>query len=474
MHGVDLTILVLYLAGSVAVGVLIGRGARSLDGYLLGDRSLPWWAILGSIVATETSTVTVLSIPGLSYRDGGNFCFLQLAMGYILGRLAIIGLFLPGYFQGRLSTAYELLRTRFGIAAQRVTSGLFLLARNTSDGIRLFLSALALHHFTSFSFAACVAIVGIVTILYTVLGGMKSVVWNDCVQLIVYLLGAVMVVAWIVHALPDGWSQLLAYGQAHDKFRLFDWRFSLDATYTFWSGLIGGAFLTLGTHGTDQLLVQRLLGSRSQRGAALALGMSGVVVLLQFALFLFIGVALAAYYDHTALEKAFARNDEAFSWFVVHELPRGVGIIGLLLAAIFAATMSTLSSSLNASATAAMTDFVRPLVGSSASEGTLLRTSRHLTIAFGVLQMLVALAGAYVDRSAVDQVLAIAGLTAGPTLGIFFLGMRPRGATQRGALIGLVAGIATLAVVVFGTSLAWPWYTLVGLAATWVVGALAR
>ena len=472
VHLIDLFVLVVYLMASVAIGVRLGRNSKGLDGYLLGGRSLPWWSILGSIVATETSTATVLSVPGLAYRDEGDFAFLQLAIGYIVGRLLIIAVLLPRFFEGKLFTAYELLDRRFGRLTQRTTSLLFLAARNAADGLRLFLSAIALQHFTGQSFVACVMVIGVVTIAYTFSGGMKSVVWNDCIQLVIYVVGSLLALGWLIRQLPHGLDTIWEYAGVHDKFRMFYWEFSWTRKYTFWSGLIGGAFLTLGTHGTDQLMVQRLLGSRNRRDAGLALGLSGVVVLLQFALFLFVGVALATFFDVFPPQRTFAKPDEAFSWFIVSALPRGTGLIGLILAAIFAATMSTLSSSLNASATAAVNDLARPVLGDRLDDEQYVRVSRWATVGFGVVQMGVACAGLWMRESVVNNVLAVAGFTAGPMLGIFLLGTLTPRVSQSGGLLGMLAGIGVLFYVYFRTDVAWPWYAMIGSLTTFIAGCL--
>ena len=470
VHSIDLAVLLVYLIAAVVIGIRLGMHSEGLDGYLLGGRSLPWWAILGSIVATETSTATVLSVPGLAFKEQGDFAFLQLAIGYFVGRLLIIFILLPRFFEGRLFTAYELLRQRFGPLTQRVTSMLFLVARNASDGLRLFLSAIALQHFTGQSFVACVVVIGAVTIIYTFVGGMKSVVWNDCIQLVIYVVGALFALGWLINRLPSGIDSIWTFAEAHDKFRMFHWEFSWTEKYTFWSGLIGGAFLTLGTHGTDQLMVQRLLGSRNRRDAGLALGVSGLLVFFQFGLFLFVGVALGAFYDAYPADKVFGTPDEVFSWFIVSELPRGVGLIGLILAAIFAATMSTLSSSLNASATAAVNDFARPMLGNRLNDADYVRLSRVATVAFGVIQMVVAYLGTQLSDTVVNNVLAVAGFTAGPMLGIFLLGTLTPRVSQVGGLCGMLAGIGVLWYVFVRTAIAWPWYAMIGSVTTFLVG----
>ncbi len=471
---VDLAVLAAYLLGVVTLGLWLGRGQRDVSDYLLGGRNLPWWALLLSIVATETSTVTVLSVPGIAFDpDGGSLVFLQLTFGYILGRFVIVFLFLPHYFRGTLFTAYQVLQRRFGGATRQAASALFLLARNLADGLRLYLTAIVLQHVLGLDLWLCIAVMGLATIAYTFLGGMKSVVWNDCVQFVVYMAGGVLAAAVILDKLPGGWTQLSEFATAEGKFRLLDFSFDLTRPYTFWAGLFGGLFLALATHGTDQLIVQRYLAARSQREAGRALALSGLIVCGQFALFLFVGVGLACFYHLNPPAEAFASNDEVFARFIVDHLPVGVGIVGVLLAAVFAAAMSTLSSSLNSSAAAAVNDFYLPLRKEKPSAKHLLRVSRGLTVVFGLIQIGVGIVGQGISESVVQDVLAIAGFTAGPILGVFFLGVLTPRVSQRGALIGLIGGLTVLTTLRFATDLAWPWYAIVGSSATFTIGWLA-
>ena len=448
---VDLVIVLVYMMFAVLLGLWVGGRQRNVDGYFLGDRALPWWALLLSIVATETSTVTFLSIPGVSYAmEDGDFRFLQLPVGYIVGRALVSWLLLPSYFRGSLFTSYEVLQRRFGETARRLASLLFMITRTVADALRLYLTAIVLREVIRLDLPTCIVIVGVATIIYTFFGGMRSVVWNDCIQFVIYMIGATWALFVLVGKLPAGWNTLAEFGATHDKFRM--WDFAVDptsGTMTFWIGLIGGAFLTLGTHGTDQLTVQRLLSARRQREATWALIGSGLIVAAQFALFLLIGVGLACFYQTGDGAREFAAKDQVFATFIVEQLPRGV--VGITLAAVFAAAMSTLSSSLNASANAAVSDFFRPLAGAHVSEKRLLMVSRVATILFGVGQMAIAMASERLlgGRSTVDRVLAIAGFTTGPILGLFFLAAWPKPVSQRAALFGFAVGLVVLTCVAF-------------------------
>ncbi len=490
---IDAAIIVAYLVGVVLFGVWIGRGQRNVAGYLVGGRDLPWWGLLLSIVATETSTVTFLSIPGLAFNPkGGSLVFLQLMLGYVLGRFLVAGLFLPHYFRGELFTSYQVLDRRFGGATKQTASLLFIVTRTLADGLRLYLTAIVLQFVLGLDLWICVVVMGATTIVYTFLGGMKSVVWNDCVQFGIYILGGLVAMGvilvylgggWsglgdLVGRLSGGWARLTEFAQQHGKFRLLDFSFDPAKPYTFWSGLFGGLFVTLATHGTDQLMVQRYLSARSRKQASWALGLSGLVVSAQFALFLLIGVGLACFYHVFSPETSFEKYDQVFPAFIVDHLPPGV--VGVIVAAIFAAAMSTLSASLNSSAAAAVNDFYVPARKEKASERHLLWVSRLLTVLFGLAQIGVGIAGQLLYQSVVESVMAIGLFTTGVILGVFFLGVLTKRVPQRGALFGLVGGLAIMTelvviipLITHKTTLAWPWYAIVGSLVTLTIGLAA-
>jgi SSS family transporter len=459
----DVVIVVLYIVGTTLLGAWFARRQRSLQTYFVGDREVPWWLVLVSIVATETSTVTFLSVPGLAFnRDGGNLAFLQLAFGFILGRVAIAWLLLPQYLRGQLFSAYQLLRVRFNAAVQRTASGTFLLTRAVADGLRLYLAALFLQRFTGWDVSSSILVVGAATIVYTFLGGMQAVIWTDLIQFVVYLSGALLAAGYILAGTHGGATGFLAAGAADDKFRVLVFNPDLTQPYTFWAGLIGGAFLTMASHGADQMMVQRYLCSRSLREARVALVASGFVVLLQFLLFLLIGAGLYVLWRQGTLElPADAKNDEVFGIFIVHFLPTGV--VGLLVASVLAASMASLASSLNSGAGAFVADFYRPL-RPGLGEQHYLWVSRLMTSFWGLTRIAVALAAVNLmgNRSVVDQVLAVAGFTTGILLGLFLLGSLRRPVGSGFAIAGLVLGLGTVLALWLTTKLAWPWYAPLG------------
>jgi SSS family transporter len=480
----DAAIVLLYVAGTTLLGIWFARRQRDLRTYFVGDRNVSWWLVLISIVATETSTVTFLSVPGLAFNPkGGNLTFLQLSFGYVIGRILIAWLLLPQYLRGELFSAYQLLRQRFNPAVQRTASGLFLLTRTVADGLRLYLTGLLLQQFTGWDMQSSILAMGFATLLYTYLGGMQAVIWTDLIQFVVYILGAILAGICLLHQLPGGWEELVSLGQAGHKFQVLDFSPDPRQPFTFWAGLIGGAFFTMASHGADQLMVQRYLCSRSLKEARLALVSSGVVVLLQFLLFLLLGVGLSALVQlHLLPVDEATKPDQVFGLFILTKLPEG--LVGLVIAAVLAAAMSTLSSSLNSSANAFVTDFFRPL-RPGREERSYLLVSKLMTSVWGVAQIGVALAAHWLQsqQSIVNQVLTVAGFTTGMVLGLFLLGSLRRPVRSGAALTGLVAGfLAVLAVwlpELWGEKLlAWPWFapigTLVTIGVALAVQALGR
>jgi SSS family transporter len=468
----DLAIILGYVAGTTLLGAWFARGQRDVRTYFVGDRDVGWALVLISIVATETSTVTFLSVPGVAFnRDGGNLAFLQLAFGYVVGRVVIAWLLLPAYFGGEWYTAYQVLREKFNPAVQRTASLLFLVTRTVADGLRLFLTALLLETLTGWHLTASVFAVGAVTIVYTFLGGMQAVIWTDVIQFVVKIVGALVAGLFLLTLLDGGVAEYLDVGERFDKFRLFDFSTDLNRPYTFWAGLIGGAFFTMASHGADQIMVQRYLCARSLNQARLALILSGVVVLAQFLMFLLIGVGLFVLYQGGGLPEVGpnTRNDQVFGLYMVNSLPRIMpGLLGLVIAAVLSAAMSTLSSSFNSSANAVVTDFYKPL-RPNRSEGEYLFVSKLLTVAAGLAQIGVALAVNALDlrRSVVDQVLSVAGFTTGMVLGLFFLGRMRRPVASPAALTGLAVGFLAVLSLWLPSALgqpvvAWPWFALVG------------
>jgi SSS family solute:Na+ symporter len=467
IRAADFAVLLVYLGGITLFGVRFRRGQSSVRDYFLGGRSAPWWALAASIVATETSTLTIIGTPAIAFA--GTMGFLQLALGYVAGRVLISVLFLPAYFRGEFYTAYALIEKRFGAQTRRIAAMTFLGTRALAEGVRLNaigkVVSVAFGTGSRFSVAAITAL----TLLYTFEGGMKAVIWTDLVQLVLYLAGSAVAFWLLLGKIPGGWSEVVRVSAAAGgKLTVFDFAFNLTQAYTFWAGVIGGSFLTLASHGTDQTIVQRLLAARNLRDSQKAILASGLLVFAQFALFLLVGVMLFVYAQHAPLAIPQGDRDRIFPAFVVNEMP--VGVAGLVLAAIFAVAMSNASGSLNSLASSSIMDFEGLRSRSEEDPARLLRMSRRITLVWGVVLGALAL----MDWGPVLEAgLSIASITYGSLLGLFLLGLLNPRATSTGAVVGMLAGLAVILWIRLNTSLAWTWYVLAGTAPTFLVGSLA-
>lgn len=488
----DYIVIVVYLVGVAAIGILISGRQQTTSDYFLGGRDIPWWAVLFSVVATETSTLTFISIPAVAY--GGNLTFLQITIGYIIGRIIVSIYLLPKYYEGNMSTAYQFLGKRFGASMRNATSTTFMVTRLLADGVRLFATAIPLAVifrlgglFTGWGdleiYLLCITIISVLTVLYTLIGGIKAVVWIDVVQMGVYIGGAFLAGGIILANLPDGLSTAFTLAEETDKLQIFNFGFDLSfeefiaSPYTFFTAVIGGAVFSVASHGTDQLIVQRLLTTRNLKDSQKALVWSAIVVAFQFALFLGIGILLYGFYNaQSPAALGLNTTDEIFALFIVNELP--VGLSGLVIAALLAAAMSSLSSSLNSLASATTMDLYKPYFGRDNTPAKDLKISRIITFIwafiltgsaffFAVLQLQGGARPAVVELG-----LGIASYTYGGLLGAFVLGRMFSKPSMKDAMIGFFVGLISLLFMVKGPvqdilpgdglAIAWPLYTLVG------------
>ncbi len=469
MHALDLTVIAVYLVFITWFGARFKEKESSVKGYFLGGRGSPWWAIAFSIVSAETSTLTVIGTPAIAIA--GNFAFLQLILGYLLGRIVISTLFLPQYFRGEMFTAYELMDRRFGPRIRKFTAGTFLLLRALAEGVRVFAVSIVISIILGSGEVASIFFIVCLTLFYTFEGGMTAVIWTDVVQMFLYVAGALASFFLILHLIPGGWQHAVAVGSSAHKFQMFDFRFSFSQAffrrnYSFWGGLLGGCFLTTASHGTEQLLVQRYLAARSERDSRLALFGSWAVVFFQFALFLLIGVLLYVYYGDTH-QSAPAVPERAYPEFIWNHLPPGLA--GLVIAAILAAAMSNLSAALNALASTSIMDFVKPL-RPAYTEARLLKWARWTTVAWGIILFVIGLAARHWG-SVLEAGLSIASVLYGALLGVFLLGVLTKQPGEWSAIFGMSCGfIATL---VLRTQVAYTWYVLIGSCTTFASGYLA-
>jgi SSS family solute:Na+ symporter len=465
IHPIDLGIVIAYLLGVTALGIYFRRGSQDAKDYFLGGRTAPWWALAFSIVATETSTLTIIGTPAISY--GGNMTFLQLVFGYLIGRILIVLLLLPGYFRGEFFTAYALIEKRFGPRTRAVAATTFLVTRAIAEGVRVAAIALVVSVVLGTSEKLAVMVVIALTIIYTLEGGMKAVIWTDVAQFLLYLAGSGVTLWLLLHRVPGGWTEVtqVAAAAGH-KLQVFDFSFHWATKYTFWSGVIGGAFLTMASHGTDQTIVQRLLAARNQRDAGRALVASGVIVIVQFTVFLLIGVLLFVFAQHTPLLATGERLDRILPTYLVREMP--VGLAGLLLASIIAVAMSNASGSLNSLAASSILDFSR-LRGRATDTKSFVKISRAMTLAWGLVLMGFGLVkwGPLLEAGLTVVALPLASL-----LGLFLLGTIDRRANATGALVGMFFGLAVILYVFKFTTVAFSWYVMIGSIVTFVVGAV--
>jgi SSS family solute:Na+ symporter len=463
LNRVDFAIIGLYLAGITLFGLRFRKKQRTLRDYFLAGREIPWWAIALSIVAAETSTLTIISIPGLAYDT--NLTFLQVVMGYVVGRVIISFVLLPHYFRGDLYTAYELIERRFGRGLRLLTAGLFLVTRAAAEGVRVYAVSIVVSIALGTGQIASIAIITALTLIYTFEGGLAAVIWTDVVQTAIYVGGTLVGLVTISHLVPGGWGAIQGAASAAGKFQMFDFRPNFWLPYTFWSGVIGGAIFTTASHGTDQLIVQRLLAARGQKQSVAALLSSGVAILFQFALFLTLGVMLWAFYR--APSATFGRPDRIYPTFIVTHMPHGIS--GLLIAAILAAAMSNLSAALNSLSSSAIMDFytrLRP----QAEETKKMRLSRLATVGWALVLFGLAVIALHKAGRVVEVGLQIASVAYGALLGAFLLGILTRRANQKGAAIGMLCGFAAELYLWLGTRVPWTWWVMIGTFITFVVG----
>ena len=489
---VDVAVIIVYLLGTTVLGIWVGRRQKDAKDYFVAGRNIPWWAVMFSVVASETSALTFISIPGLAYTT--NLGFLQVSAGYIIGRIVVAYTLLPRYYEGELVTAYALLEKRFGLATRRFTSIVFMVTRGLADAVRVFATAIPIALILQgvvprqYVMPLAVLILGTLTVVYTYKGGMRAVVWTEILQASVYLLGGISAALILGGLVTGGWGAIVEQASAANKLRLIDLYTGFDRPHTIFAGLIGGAFLAMASHGADQLIVQRLLSSRSLRDARMALIGSGIVVFVQFTLFLMVGIGLWVFFN---ARTDFPTPDAIFPTFIIEHMPHG--LVGLLLAAILAATMSTHSGAINALAAASTHDIYLPLTGRAADDPRTLKVGKRFALVWGIV--LTGGALLFPDNQQTPVVviaLSIASFTYGALLGGFFLGIFWWRARQRDAILGMSVGIASMALIVFARQLAptltflrpiascgadgtasciaWPWYVLIGTTITLAFG----
>jgi SSS family solute:Na+ symporter len=491
ISAIDLIIIIVYLVIVALVGSLSGGKQTTTRDYFMGGKNIPWWAVSFSIVAAETSSLTFISIPGLAYLT--NLNFIQLTIGYLIARILVSLFFLPSYRKGELATAYTFLENRFGTFTRRYASSVFLFTRVAADGVRLFSTAIPLalifRSTTLFAdwnnfhiYILSIIVITLISFIYTYTGGVKGVIWADVLQMFIYIGGAVLALGVLMHSIPPSfdWEFL------GNKTQVFNFDLGKNLSeffskpYTFISSIIGGTFLSMASHGTDQLIVQRLLTTKSLKDSQKALIGSGVIVIIQFALFLVVGLLLYAFFDGIAISNPsapFHKADEIFPYFIIHYLPNGIK--GLIIAGLFAAAMSTLAGSISSLSSSAMIDIYKPIFGNNSNAKKELKHSRILTIFWAIILTAVAFLFIKVQQSVVEIALGIASITYGGLLGTFLLGLFSKRVEQDAAVVGFSSGIIVMILIILipklmGTTawLHWTWYVAVGACTTLIMGNL--
>ncbi len=466
VSALDYAIIVLYLIGITAFGKIIGGKQKTVKDYFIGSQEVPWWVISFSIVAAETSTLTFISIPGLAYLT--NLNFLQLTFGYLIGRVIVAQFFLPAYYKGELSTAYSYLQNRFGNKTRSLASITFLFTRTAADGVRLFATAIPLYLMLDISPMIAIIIIAIVALLYTFTGGVKGVIWVDAIQMLIYIGGAILAVIYLIVNIPGNIGEILSSTEIVSKLSVFNLGFDkgfagfFSQPYTLLSGLIGGAFLSMSSHGTDQLIVQRLLAAKNLPESKKALVTTGVIIIFQFALFLVVGVLLYAYYGPLNI-----KSDEIFPKFIIEVLPSGVK--GIIIAGLFAAALSTLAGSITSLSSSVMLDLYIPLKKSIDEKKNLLY-SKLLTIFWAVMLIFSAFIFMESSKAVVEVALSIASFTYGGLLGTFLLGLSNKKIQQNHAIAGFISAIVIMSFIIFFKVVAWTWFILIGVCVTLFVG----
>ncbi len=476
----DYVIVCLYLVGVSLAGIIIAGRQKTSRDYFLGGKEMSWWAVGFSIVASETSTLTFISVPGLAFK--GNLFFLQIAFGYLIGRFLVSVLFIPAYYKGDLETAYDFLGNRFGLPLRKFTSSVFIITRVLASGVRLFATAIPVHIITGLDYPTSIVLIGGFTLIYTYLGGLKAVVAMDVVQLFIYLAGAVISMGIILHRLPGGWSDVISFATMgpNNKLAVFNLHTGgsfmefLASPYTLLGGLLGGTFLTMASHGTDQLLVQRLLACKTKWDSQRALMLDAVFIALQFAFFLVLGLCLYAFYGGvTFTDLGLTSSDEVFPKFIVENLPTGVA--GLVIAGVLASAMGTLSSSISSLASSTFLDLFKTTSrGKTLDPKKEILWSKVFTLVWGIVLIGGAMLFTDTKNPVVEIGLKIASITYGGLLGTFFLGLFFKKTTQRDAFVGLCAGLITMAAVLYFTRIDFTWHTLIGCITTVLAGNISR
>jgi solute:Na+ symporter, SSS family len=475
----DWIVILVYLLGIIALGVYFGKDQRNTRDYFLGSKNIPWWGIGLSIVAAETSALTIIGVPAMAYdAKSGNMTFIQMVIGYVIARILLAVVMVPHYFKGEIYSPYQLLENSFGPAARRTASVFFLLMETLAAGVRVYVACIPVQLMLGIGVLESIILFVFLSLIYTYIGGVKAVIWTDAVQFGLFLAGGLFTIFYIPTLIDGGFSAVMAEAAAAGKTHWLNADFSLQPPINIWMGVLGGTFLVMSTHGAEQLIVQRVLACKNVRDGRRALILSAALIFPLFLIFLTVGVMLWVYYQHQpfAIPIPEARpgikaNDFIFPIFMVTAVPHVLK--GFLIVAILSAAMSSVSSAMTALASVSTMDIMKNLLKGARGDEFFLRFSKRSTVFWAGALILVAFLTRKND-SVLNAAFALRGLTAGALLGSLMLTLLWRKASSTPVVIAMFAALAVMTYIFLYTKIFWPWYTLIGTCVALATAYLAR
>lgn len=478
----DWAVIVVYLLGMIALGIWFGRDQHNTRDYFLGSRNTPWWAIGLSIVAAETSALTIIGVPALAY--GGNIAFLQMIIGYVLARLILAVVMVPHYLKGEIYSPYQLFSDRLGTSARQTAGGFFLISETLAAGVRVYVVSIPIQLMLGIGVLPAIVLFVVLSLIYTYIGGVKAVIWTDAVQFGLFLLGGLFALFYIPTLVDGGFSGVLSQAAQAGKLHWLNPEFGLAAPFNIWMGVIGGTVLVLSSHGAEQLIVQRVLACKNVAEGRKALVLSAALVFPLFLIFLFVGVMLWVFYQGHPFkiplpeaQSGIKANDFIFPIFMMTEVPHVLR--GFLIVAILSAAMSSVSSALTSLASVSTMDFVKGQHGKR-SETFYLNFSKYSTVAWAAILIFTA----YLSREVafvMNAAFTLRGLTSGALVGGLVLAVFWKTGRAVPVIAGMFAALVVMILVsqiswdvtvdgkVEARKIFWPWFTLIGAVVTLAV-----
>jgi solute:Na+ symporter, SSS family len=455
-------VILIYLAAIILLGVWFGKDQRNTRDYFLGSKNIPWWGIGLSIVAAETSALTIIGVPAMAY--GENMVFIQMIIGYVIARIILAVVMVPHYFKGEIYSPYQLLENSFGPGARRTASVFFLIMETLAAGVRVYVACIPVQLMLGIGVLPSIVLFVFLSLIYTYIGGVKAVIWTDAVQFGLFLAGGLFTVCYIPTLIDGGWSAVFSEATAAGKTHWLNTNFTLSAPINIWMGVIGGTVMVMSSHGAEQLIVQRVLACKNVRDGRRALILSAALIFPLFLIFLTVGVMLWVYYQHfqpgiplPEARPGIKANDFIYPIFMMTAVPHVLK--GFLIVAILSAAMSSVSSALTALASVSTMDIMKNLVNKSRDDEYFLRFSKASTVFWAVALILVAF-WSRKNTSVLNAAFALRGLTSGALLGSLMLTILWR--REKSLPVVMLAALAVMSWIFLETKVFWPWYTLIG------------